>query len=222
MAYKFSKGTRTFGDIKAQDDAEGDTLIDFDEDCIILCTGGENRFKISGSTGDITFHESYTFPGSDGTYGQVLATDGSGSLSWQDMSGSGEGETPGGGDSSEIQSGTWTPGLEHGYALQGTAIGKYQRVGDQVTVWFKFNVGSANNTATQEMKITGLPFAASSGTGIWPTGPQPHGLTFQCTTFIKAGESVIRFMDQTLTSAKQISNFANEDAVRGNITYWIG
>ena len=120
MAYKFSKGTRRLGDIKAQDDAEGDTGINFDEDCIVLCTTDTNRIKISGSTGDITFHESYTFPSSDGTYGQVLATDGSGSLSWQDMSGSGGGEeAPSGGGSSEIESGTWTPGLDHGYSLSG-------------------------------------------------------------------------------------------------------
>jgi hypothetical protein len=221
MAYKYSVGERKFGDIKAQNDAEGDTLIDFDENCIILTTGGERRIKISGSTGDITFNESYTFPNSDGTYGQVLATDGSGSLSWQDMSGGGE-EAPSGGDSSEIQSGTWTPGLDHGYSLSGTPQGRYQRVGDQVTVWFKFNVGTANNTATQAMKITGLPFTASSDNGIRSTGPQPHGVSFTTITYIQDGESAIRFMDQTLTSAKQIANFASEGAVRGNITYWIG
>lgn len=223
MAYKFSRGERKFGDIKAQNDAEGDTLIDFDEDCIILTTGDIRRIKISGSTGDITFHESYTFPSSDGTYGQVLATDGSGSLSWQDMSGSGGGEAaPSGGGSSEIESGTWTPGLDHGYSLSGTPVGRYQRVGDQVTVWFKFNVGTANNTATQVMKITGLPYTAANDNGIRSTGPQPHGVSFTTVTYIQNGESAIRFMDQTLTSAKQIANFASEGVIRGNITYWIG
>ena len=130
----------------------------------------------------------------------MLATDGSGSLSWQDMSGSGEEEAPSGGGSSEIQSGTWTPGLDHGYSLSGTPAGRYQKVGDQVTVWFKFNVGTANNTATQNMKITGLPFAASNDSGIRSTGPQPHGVSFTTVTYIQNGESAIRFMDQTLTS----------------------
>jgi hypothetical protein len=163
------------------------------------------------SDGTLTLGD-ITFPKTDGTNGQVLKTDGSGSLTWQDESG---------GSSSDIENGTWTPGLENGYVLQGTAYGKYQRVGNQVTVWFKFNVGQANDTATQEMKITGLPYEAS-GTGIWSTGPQPQGLSFACSTLIENGDSVIRFKDQTLTSAKQISNFANEGAVRGNITYWIG
>ena len=281
MAYKYSVGERKFGDIKAQDDAEGDTLIDFGEDCIILCTGGQNRIKISGSNGDITFNNAFTFPttdgntnqvlttdgqgnlsfqavatgdganppggsnrqvqfndngsfagisditvdeggtltlgaitlpNTDGAYGQVLKTDGSGSLSWQDESG---------GSSSDIENGTWTPGLEHGYSLQGTVIGRYQKVGNQVTVWYKFNVGSANSGATEEMKLTGLPYQASTA-GIWSTGPQPQGLSYVCTTQVRNGESVIRFMDQTQTSAKQISNLANEDAVRGSITYWVG
>jgi hypothetical protein len=153
-----------------------------------------------------------TIPNTDGAYGQVLKTDGSGSLSWQDESG---------GSSSDIENGTWTPGLEHGYSLQGTIIGRYQKVGNQVTVWYKFNVGSANSGATEEMKLTGLPYQASTP-GIWSTGPQPQGLSYACTTQVRNGESVIRFMDQTQTSAKQISNLANEDAVRGNITYWVG
>jgi hypothetical protein len=71
------------------------------------------------------------------------------------------------------------------------------------------------------MILTGLPYQASTP-GIWSTGPQPQGLSFACTTLIENGDSVIRFMDQTLTSAKQISNLANEGAVRGNITYWVG
>jgi hypothetical protein len=220
MAYKYSSGERKFGDIKAQNDAEGDTLIDFEENCIILTTGGERRIKISGST--VTFNESYTFPNTDGTYGQVLTTDGSGSLTWQDAA-SGSSESSGsGGASYNIESGTWTPGLDHGYSLSGTPVGRYQRVEDQVTVWYKFNVGTANNTATEVMKITGLPFTAAVGNGIRSTGPQPHGVSFTTVTYIQDGESAIRFMDQTLTSAKQISNFASEGVVRGNITYWIG
>ena len=72
------------------------------------------------------------------------------------------------------------------------------------------------------MKITGLPFAASNDSGIRSTGPQPHGVSFTTVTYIQNGESAIRFMDQTLTSAKQISNFASEGVIRGVITYWIG
>lgn len=165
----------------------------------------------------------FSFPDVDGSPNQVLKTDGNGNLTWQDESGSGSSERSfSGGSEDEFSSGSWTPGLEHGYTLQGTSVGRYQRIGDQVTVWYKFNVGTANNTATQEMKITGLPYQSASGIGIRSTGPQPHGVSFQCTTYIQGGESVIRFMDQTLTSAKQIANFASEGAIRGVITYWIG
>ena len=102
MAYKFSRGERKFGDIKAQNDAEGDTLIDFDEDCIILTTGDIRRIKISGSAGDITFHESYTFPSSDGNTNQVLTTDGNGNLSFQAPA-TGSGANPPGGSDRQVQ-----------------------------------------------------------------------------------------------------------------------
>lgn len=46
-------------------------------------SGGNNRFRIS-SAGAITFNNTYTFPTADGSNGQVLKTDGSGSISWGD------------------------------------------------------------------------------------------------------------------------------------------
>ena len=175
-------------------------------------TSNGNVLMELDSSGLLTIGD-ITLPKTDGTYGQVLTTDGSGSVTWQDG---------GSASSADIESGTWTPGLDHGYSLSGTPQGRYQRVGDQVTVWFKFNVGTENNTATEAMKITGLPFTASSDNGIRSTGPQPHGVSFTTVTYIQDGESVIRFLDQTLTSAKQIANFASEGVIRGNITYWIG
>ena len=57
MAYKYSKGERKFNDIKAENDSDGDTLIDFEEDYIALKTNGANRIKISGSDGEVTFNE---------------------------------------------------------------------------------------------------------------------------------------------------------------------
>ena len=102
MAYKFSKGNRKFGDIKAQSDAEGDTLIDFDEDFIDLKTGGQSRIKISGSQGNITFNDSFTFPTSDGNSNQVLTTDGLGNLSFQAQA-TGSGANPPGGSDRQVQ-----------------------------------------------------------------------------------------------------------------------
>lgn len=96
MAYKYSVGERKFGDIKAQNDAEGDTLIDFDEDFIDLKTGGQSRIKISGS--NITFNDSFVFPTTDGNTNQVLTTDGNGNLSFQAPATGSGGNPPGGAD----------------------------------------------------------------------------------------------------------------------------
>ena len=82
MAYLISKGKRVFGDIIGEDDSDGDSGIDFGEDRIDLQTNGSTRLKISGSNGQITFNEEYTFPHSDGNRDQVLATDGDGAVSW--------------------------------------------------------------------------------------------------------------------------------------------
>ena len=87
MAHNYSKGAQVIGDLKAADDAERNTLIDFGEDRIDLQTSGSTRFKISGSNGEITFNEAYTFPISDGSSEQVIKTNGNGILSWADQSG---------------------------------------------------------------------------------------------------------------------------------------
>ena len=91
MSYKYSKGSSVQGDIKAADDSNRDTQIDFGEDSIKLDTAGSTRFKISGSSGGITFNEEYTFPTADGNADQVLRTDGNGSVSWATQSGGGGG-----------------------------------------------------------------------------------------------------------------------------------
>ena len=91
MTYKYSKGSQVIGDLKAQDDNERDTLIDFGEDRIDLQTSGSTRLKISGSQGQITFNEAYTFPYLDGARDQVLATDGAGGVSWVDPASGGGG-----------------------------------------------------------------------------------------------------------------------------------
>ena len=49
MSYKYSKGSTVQGDIKAADDTQRDTLIDFEEDYIALHTSGSARMVVSGS-----------------------------------------------------------------------------------------------------------------------------------------------------------------------------
>ena len=91
MSYKYSKGSQVIGDLKAADDTERNTQIDFGEDYIGFETSGSLRMKISGSDGSITFNEAFTFPISDGNTDQVLKTNGNGQLSWTNQSGGGGG-----------------------------------------------------------------------------------------------------------------------------------
>jgi len=54
MSYKYSKGATVQGDIKAADDAQRDTLIDFGEDQIDFQTSGSVRMKIHNEGADLT------------------------------------------------------------------------------------------------------------------------------------------------------------------------
>ena len=49
MAYKFSKGSQVIGDLKAADDAERNTQIDFGEDEIKFDTGGATRLTVENT-----------------------------------------------------------------------------------------------------------------------------------------------------------------------------
>tara|TARA_R100001510_G_scaffold55679_1_gene59994 strand:- start:458 stop:1246 length:789 start_codon:yes stop_codon:yes gene_type:complete len=53
MSYKYSRGSQVIGDLKAADDTQRDTLIDFGEDYIGLETSGSVRMVISGSSGKV-------------------------------------------------------------------------------------------------------------------------------------------------------------------------
>lgn len=49
MSYKYSKGSQVIGDLKAADDTQRDTLIDFGEDQIEFQTSGSVRLQISNN-----------------------------------------------------------------------------------------------------------------------------------------------------------------------------
>ena len=63
---------------------DDDTYIQFQDNDVRIAAGGSTRLKISGSQGQVTFNEAFTFPHSDGNRDQVLATDGNGAVSWVD------------------------------------------------------------------------------------------------------------------------------------------
>ena len=54
MSYKYSKGAQVIGDLKAADDAERNTLIDFGEDQIDFQTSGSTRLKVHNAGLDVT------------------------------------------------------------------------------------------------------------------------------------------------------------------------
>ena len=54
MSYNFSKGSQVIGDLKAADDAERNTQIDFGEDEIALDTSGSTRVHIGNDTTTIS------------------------------------------------------------------------------------------------------------------------------------------------------------------------
>ena len=49
MSYKYSKGAQVIGDLKAEDDTQRDTLIDFGEDQIDLQTSGSVRLQVNNN-----------------------------------------------------------------------------------------------------------------------------------------------------------------------------
>lgn len=54
MAYKYTKGSQVIGDLKAADDAERNTLIDFGEDQIEFQTSGSTRLKVDNEGVQVT------------------------------------------------------------------------------------------------------------------------------------------------------------------------
>ena len=49
MGYNYSKGTQVIGDLRAADDAQRNTLIDFGEDQIDFQTSGSVRMQIDNN-----------------------------------------------------------------------------------------------------------------------------------------------------------------------------
>jgi len=92
MSYKYSRGSQVIGDLKAKDDTQRDTIIDFGEDQIQFQTSGSTRMTVTNDGVQVTglmIGDQYAFPSTDGTNGQVLQTDGAGNLSFASVSGGG-------------------------------------------------------------------------------------------------------------------------------------
>jgi len=84
-------------------------------------------YQLTNDDGSITINEEYTMPATDGTPGQVLATDGTGGVTFSDpLSGT---------------SGVWTPTLTDGSNVVSSAAfeGQWMQVGSVVTCSFFFS-----------------------------------------------------------------------------------
>ena len=60
----------------------------------------------------------------------------------------------------DYEEGTWTPACG---ATLATAVGKYTKIGNQVTVYYHFVTTGGLPSSTSQVIITGLPFTSNSG-----------------------------------------------------------
>ena len=81
MSYKYSKGSQVIGDLKAADDAERNTLIDFGEDQIEFQTSGSTRLKVNNEGVQVTGSFNSTGDLIIGPQGRSLRISGSAFLS---------------------------------------------------------------------------------------------------------------------------------------------
>jgi len=114
----------------------------YGSDAITFVTGGVDRMTLSG-TGALTVG-AYTLPTADGTNGQALCTNGSGTVSWQTVSGGGSGYwTASGDDISNNNSGAIVLNsggrrFLHEHGSNNVFLGDY--AGNTTTIGFGMNV----------------------------------------------------------------------------------
>lgn len=151
------------------EDADGDTHVKVetsaDEDIVRVTTAGTERFSID-ATGVITVGDSagttyYKFPTARGTLGQVLALDGSGNLSFQNVSGGGGG----GGGTVYYQDAVPSIGISAGdlWFDTGTTGELYVYSGSE---WVSTTPGADTGFIKQNYTGDGTTTAYDTGTGV--------------------------------------------------------
>jgi len=213
MSYKYIIGPITTGDAGA--DATEEIQVHFDEDCILMSTYGQARIVISGSDGDITIHDSYTLPATDGEAGQVLQTDGSGNLTWVDQTTG----SSGGGSSEEYEFGSWTP-QGNGFTFT-VAEGHYQKFGRMVSVTFKVRfpssfAGSVGSNAcrVENLPYTSMPFVKGFGS----LGHISNGQS-DARLYVASNSTNIKIVNNS-DQSKQNANFQGA-LLQGGATYFV-
>jgi hypothetical protein len=131
----------------------------------------------------------------------------------------------------DYEEGTWTPTIEFGGASVGltyaSQLGRYTKIGNQVTVWFDVRL-SAKGSSTGNVTIPGLPFVINSNsraTGIGDPIDAMTGLVAGGAIILQAAAttSFIYLFQQTTTARGLMgsSNFNNTSAISGSITYFV-
>ena len=121
----------------------------------------------------------------------------------------------------DYEEGTWTPAM--GGATLSTAVGKYTKIGNQVTVYYHLVSTGSMPTSSAQVIITGLPFTSNSGSlvaaPIYARYYTPNDSSL--TSLIYDNESQIRLMninDQNF----DLTVYGELEATSNNSVYIIG
>ena len=214
-------GPMSTGDAEAT--ASLNVKIHFDQDCILMSTHDETRFLISGSQGDITIHNAYTLPATDGEANQVLKTDGNGNLSWADQA-TGSTTTSTSATTTEPTPPSWRYGRwwpqGNGFDFSSTE-GTYQKVGNMVTVTFKvvFPQNFAGSVGSNAARIERLPFTSqASHKGFGSIGHMSNGQS-DTRIYVQPSSEYIGIANHSAQN-KQNANFAGA-TLQGGVTYFV-
>ena len=130
----------------------------------------------------------------------------------------------------DYEEGSWTPALLFGGAAVGmtytTQVGSYVKVGRLVTATCRMDL-SAKGSSTGSATVSGLPFAAASGSasfnGAGLAGGM-SGLTSPVTPRVVAGASVLDLFDWGAAGVVALdnANFNNTSAMAFTLTYLAG
>jgi len=131
------------------------------------------------------------------------------------------------------EEGSWTPTLA-GSTVAGThtlslAIGRYERIGNQVTARFAMTVSAKDAAATGTVRIGGLPYVSAAGVGLTPGAVQIGNLTLpagctQAAIVIGANANaaiLVSFGSGASVSPDISAAVTNGTFIRGSITYRI-
>jgi len=132
---------------------------------------------------------------------------------------------------SDYEEGTWTPTIQFGGASTGITyskqLGRYTKIGNQVTVWFDVRL-SAKGISTGDATINGLPFvvnANSASTGIGDPITGMIGLVIGGAIILAPASTVsfIYLFQQTTTARNVMTdlNFNTTGSIGGCATYFV-